>query len=224
MSDAKAEDAGRPPPPWGPEAAFLFIAVDFGLIILLPFAWRLPARFAAVLLFSAFLLFRLRASPGQLGFRLGSIREGARASAVAAGITGLLLVLGAGVYLLLRSFEAAPALPPPSDAKGDALFKNGLLTLVAYPIVEEWIYRGVLYPPLEHRIGRVGAILLSGLVFQALHLSYGVPWPHYFVGGMILAWAFARSGSLLYPILLHAMWNLFVLGVDLLRGASVIPV
>jgi membrane protease YdiL (CAAX protease family) len=224
MNDAGNENAGPPPPRWGPEAAFLFIAVDFGLIILLPYPWRLPARFAAAFLFTALLLWRRLASPGRLGFGLGSPREGARASALVAAIAVILTGLGAGLYFLLRAFDAAPALPPPSRLEGPALVRNVLLTLVAYPVLEEWIYRGLLFPPLEHRVGRAGAVLLSGLVFQALHLAYGVPWPHYFVGGMILAWAFARGRSLIYPILLHALWNLFVLVVDLLRGASVIPV
>jgi membrane protease YdiL (CAAX protease family) len=107
--------------------------------------------------------------------------------------------------------------PAPAGVEGAARWKGLLITVVLYPILEEWIYRGVLYPPLEARSGRWPAIVISGLVFQALHLAYGIHWPHYFVGGMILAWAFAKSRSLIYPIFLHGLWNLFVAVVDMGR-------
>jgi membrane protease YdiL (CAAX protease family) len=57
-------------------------------------------------------------------------------------------------------------------------------------------------------------------VFQALHLAYGIYLPHYFLGGMILAWAFFRSGSLLVPIGLHAAWNLLVIAVETSRASG----
>jgi len=34
---------------------------------------------------------------------------------------------------------------------------------------------------------------------------------------MILAWAFARGRSLLYPLVLHSGWNAFVMFVDAAR-------
>ncbi|MHC4777415.1 MAG: lysostaphin resistance A-like protein [Planctomycetota bacterium] len=220
MDDRREPETSEAPPAWGPEGAFLFIAVDFMLIFLAPRSWVLPARFGAVFVFSLILLGPLKAKPAHLGLCLGRIGEGFKISALSVGIASLLTVLGIGVYLILHTMDLAPELPPPARGPTSLWLEAAVRTVLLYPILEEWIYRGVLYFPLEHRVGRRGAIILSGLVFQSLHLAYGVPWPHYFIGGMILAWAYARGRSLLYPIFLHALWNLFILGTDWARGAG----
>jgi len=74
------------------------------------------------------------------------------------------------------------------------------------PFAEELLYRSFLYPPLEARFGRRAGVLLTGLVFAALHLS-----PYDFLGlfalGVGLAYTYSRTRSLGACIVFHALNN-----------------
>lgn len=224
MSETRTEDFWSPAPPWGPETAFLLVAADFALILFLPEGWGAPGRIAAALLFPlAFFVLR-RWAPASLGLSIGRVREGVKACGVSILIAVLLVGLGAAAVLALRTAGVRIALPAPSAAKGTEFVRALLVSVLLYPVLEEWIYRGILYPPLEARTGRLTAIVVSGVVFQALHLAYGKTAPHYFIGGMILAWAFSRGRSLIYPVFLHALWNLFVALADAARAQGWVPV
>ena len=86
-----------------------------------------------------------------------------------------------------------------------------LVTAVAAPIVEELMFRGVLYPALKGPWGAVGAALLSGAVFAVIHPTL----PSGFLPIMLLGVAFAltyeRRGSLLPNIVMHGIHNGLIL-------------
>jgi len=82
------------------------------------------------------------------------------------------------------------------------------------PIFEEWVFRGIILPWLGPRLtGRFGtkggwglAILGSGLAFGAMHLQpAGLPTLASL--GLVLGWAFVRTGNLWTAIAIHACWN-----------------
>ncbi len=90
-----------------------------------------------------------------------------------------------------------------------------LLTIAGLaPLFEEWVFRGVLLPWLGPRLGaRCGArggwalaILLSGLAFGAMHLQ-PAGLPTLATLGLVLGWAFSRTGNLWTSIAVHACWN-----------------
>ncbi len=89
--------------------------------------------------------------------------------------------------------------------------------LVAAPLVEEFIYRGVVYPRLRAGGGVAFALAISGPIFWVLHwVDRGAVSPvSHLIAGWILAWAFERTQSLLAPTLLHATGNLLLLSLDL---------
>ena len=77
---------------------------------------------------------------------------------------------------------------------------------IAAPLVEELLFRGLLQNALARRMPIWGAIILSSLVFAAVHLQlYAIP------GLMSLSIAFGylyyRTGSLRMNILLHMANN-----------------
>jgi hypothetical protein len=82
------------------------------------------------------------------------------------------------------------------------------------PLFEEWVFRGVLLPWLGPRLAarhgsRAGwglAILLSGLGFGAMHLQ-PAGLPALATLGMVLGWAFFRTGNLWTTVAIHACWN-----------------
>ena len=85
------------------------------------------------------------------------------------------------------------------------------------PVEEELLYRGVLIAPLAALLPRWGSVLLGGLVFAALHWHYGVFAPNHFFAGLVMTWAFLRSGTLLVPMALHALGNFAVFLVEVVR-------
>jgi membrane protease YdiL (CAAX protease family) len=74
------------------------------------------------------------------------------------------------------------------------------------PLAEELLYRSFLYPPLEARFGSRAGVLLTGLVFAALHLN-----PYDFLGlfalGVGLAYTYSRTRSLGACVVFHALIN-----------------
>lgn len=79
------------------------------------------------------------------------------------------------------------------------------ITLVA-PLFEELLFRGTLLPFLARRWGWGAAILVSGLLFGAIHLQ-PAGLPTLGVLGMVLGAAVRASGGLPAAVLLHALWN-----------------
>jgi uncharacterized protein len=132
---------------------------------------------------------------------------------------GILAVVGLGSAYVINHGQ-----PVPSNVS--ALFGPGGLThlgtaaivlallvaAVIAPIVEEALFRGVLYQWLRGHVGIAPAVVLDGLIFACAHLVSGVAdlWkllPLLFVMGCLLAITFQRTGSLFASMLLHGANN-----------------
>jgi uncharacterized protein len=85
------------------------------------------------------------------------------------------------------------------------------VAVIMAPLVEETLFRGVLFQALRRRLGLWPGALLSALVFTVIHVEIVFSQPVALAGlfslGVFLAWAFHRTGSLLVPILGHAVFN-----------------
>lgn len=89
-------------------------------------------------------------------------------------------------------------------------------TVVLAPVAEELLFRGLIFGWLQEKNVLLGYIL-STLLFAAIHVVqyiglYSVE--HIFVAlvmylpaGLCFAWAYQRSGSIISPILIHAINN-----------------
>jgi membrane protease YdiL (CAAX protease family) len=89
------------------------------------------------------------------------------------------------------------------------LMSTALLFLtmaVLAPCFEELLFRGTLLPWLQSRFGASWAIPLSALAFAAIHLQ-PLATPTLFTLGAVLGLAARRTGGLLTPIAVHAIWN-----------------
>lgn len=77
------------------------------------------------------------------------------------------------------------------------------------PMAEEAFFRGIVQNCIHRVAGRAAALVLASLAFGISHAS-GQPQavPALAVLGLLLSWAYLRSGSLLSPMLAHALFNL----------------
>ncbi len=87
-----------------------------------------------------------------------------------------------------------------------------VVAAVVAPVVEEALFRGVLYQWLRGRIGVGPAVVLDGGLFACAHLVSGIAglWkllPVLFVMGCLLAIVFQRSRSLFASMVLHGTNN-----------------
>jgi len=80
------------------------------------------------------------------------------------------------------------------------------LALAIFPVIkEEVIYRGMLYTALRKRTNAVAAILVNTFVFTMAHSPYS---PAIIMGGVIYAYLYETSRSLLAPIIAHFTGNM----------------
>ena len=85
-------------------------------------------------------------------------------------------------------------------------------------LTEELLCRGALLYILIKRLGSTKAILISSLIFAALHWMVAGVWGNLtqmiivftfaFAMGILLAYTYARTFSLLLPFAIHYGWNL----------------
>lgn len=87
------------------------------------------------------------------------------------------------------------------------------------PLLEEFLFRGIIQEGLTQRSGPVVAILLSSLLFGFMHLN---PWQFVtgFLLGIFIGWLYYLTRDLLLAIGFHLFNNLFVLLVEHFQSAT----
>jgi membrane protease YdiL (CAAX protease family) len=86
------------------------------------------------------------------------------------------------------------------------------LAVVAAPVTEELLFRGVMYLPMRDAYGPLlGAIIVS-IIFACAH-GYLAGIGHLFVLAMILAWLMEETNTVLWPILIHGLHNAGMIAV-----------
>jgi membrane protease YdiL (CAAX protease family) len=89
------------------------------------------------------------------------------------------------------------------------------VSVLAAPVFEEFIFRGLVFGGLRRQMGALPAAISSAALFAIVHPAQAmVP---VFVVGLVTAWAYERSKSLLAPMLVHAVYNAVVTGMQMAR-------
>ncbi len=86
------------------------------------------------------------------------------------------------------------------------------------PAIEEIFFRGFAYKAFRTRFGVIWALLLSSLIFALLHNTL-VAFVPIFLLGLLLAYLYERTGSLLPSMTLHCLHNSVMVGFTLLFRA-----
>jgi membrane protease YdiL (CAAX protease family) len=86
----------------------------------------------------------------------------------------------------------------------DLLASVGAIALLP-AVCEEIVLRGVVLPSLRPALGAAGAVAASSLLFALIHDAYRMPFT--FAVGLGLGALRVRTGSLVPPVLAHALLN-----------------
>jgi membrane protease YdiL (CAAX protease family) len=81
-----------------------------------------------------------------------------------------------------------------------------VMAVAVAPVAEEMIFRGYLYPVAKRYFGSFAAMVASSLLFALLH-GHVASIPALFTLAMCLGLAYEKSGSLLVPMIMHAIFN-----------------
>ncbi len=119
---------------------------------------------------------------------------------------------------LFEKFALPPILPFQNNVFDSILIE--ITTCVVAPIVEEILCRGIFLRSTQ-KYGTMFAIVSSALVFAAWH--GGIRIFHSFIGGLLYGILFVKTGSIIWPILLHILYNSMNSLSDAIKNSVVFP-
>lgn len=93
--------------------------------------------------------------------------------------------------------------------------------VVLPPMVEELMFRGLIYGRLRERLKVPSAVLVSALIFALAHMNL-VQIPYAFLLGILIAYIYEKTKSILFPMLFHFMSNLFSVVLTYFKPAKVL--
>lgn len=148
---------------------------------------------------------------------------------IIAAIQGFGLYWAGNLLVAMLILRLDPGFINVNDASITAMASQDFLpiaicTVGLVPVAEELLFRGVLFAGFYNR-SRVKAFLFSMLVFCAIHVTGYItqyPWDtlllcfiQYIPASLALGWAYAKSGSILSPVLMHIAIN--AIGISVMR-------
>ena len=134
----------------------------------------------------------------------------ARASAagLALGVAALLgsAAIDAGLGALGHTTTEQPLVADLLARGGAATALFVAFAVVLAPLGEEVFFRGFLFAMLDRARGAPWADVVSAALFAAVHLNPSAT-PQYLFLGLLLAWAYRRTGRLAVVVVAHAVHN-----------------
>jgi membrane protease YdiL (CAAX protease family) len=138
-----------------------------------------------------------------------------------------LAMLGGALMVIWVYFAVIAALgAEPSSNIPDEAFDSvplivlvGILSLALAPVMEETFFRGFLFGGLRGRWGVFFAALSTGFLFSLAHVDPLLYIPFTAVG-MIFAWGYVYSGSILASMIAHLLFNAISFGLAVSGVAS----
>lgn len=131
------------------------------------------------------------------------------------------IALAIGLSVLLTTLGLLPGSVISDTATTNPTFLLGLaaLSVIVVAPVEEFVFRGVVQGRLRARFGAVPSIIGASLLFGSLHLANYSGNPVSIVAGALMIAAvgtvfgvvYERTGNLLVPVLVHAIYNVILL-------------
>lgn len=132
-------------------------------------------------------------------------------------LTGFILLFAAYPLIFLADLMTQRVLGVPSSKQNIVeLFNQSptlqqrvliiILAVAIAPMVEEFVFRFFLYGVLKRYVGRFAGLLVNSALFAAVHAHIPSAAP-LFVLGSCFTLAYEWSGSILVPMMMHALFN-----------------
>jgi uncharacterized protein len=139
------------------------------------------------------------------------------ARAVGMGAVGCLIALPAMGVLqafsiaVMQRFNREPQTQDPVEVVSQihswpAGILLAVLSLVLAPVVEEILFRGILYPAIKRKGHPRLAFWGTAILFGAIHANLMAFLPLTFLA-ILLTWLYERTGNLLAPVTTHGLFN-----------------
>jgi membrane protease YdiL (CAAX protease family) len=124
-------------------------------------------------------------------------------------------------FAIIAALGAEPRSNIPDEAFDSVplIVLVGILSLALAPVMEETFFRGFLFGGLRGRWGVFFAALFTGFLFSLAHVDPLVYIPFTAVG-MIFAWGYVYSGSILASMIAHLLFNSISFGLAVSGVAS----
>lgn len=123
-------------------------------------------------------------------------------------LTNIIMQIMAGTDLLTSALDLMEnAFNAKTNLDGLVLI---LTVAVGAPIVEELLFRGVLFEELNRHCSAKTTIFLTALIFGIYHFNI-LQSPNTFVMGLVLGWTYYRTQSIKASIIVHATNNILAL-------------
>lgn len=123
------------------------------------------------------------------------------------GVGTLFFVLVVGIMMIIGVYSILNIGTDRSFLIVDSFF---LFLIVA--IGEELMFRGVIFRWIDEKWGFTAALIVSALLFGAVHYPQGTWWSSIAIAieaGLLLGAAYKWSGTLWFPVGIHWAWNFF---------------
>ncbi len=194
---------------YGASADIQTMLIDFSL----KYAVHMTLLSNVLALITFAVLFRMRKR---------KLRDEVSLTKLSPAICGICILFGAAMNIFVMVVISSVPFPEAwwdqynsmaSTIPGTAAWISVLSTVIAAPIVEEIVLRGLFYGRLKRGMPMFAAMLISSWIFGLIHGA--VIWVIYAaLLGMLIAWIYEKYRSLTAAILFHFGFNLcgFVLG------------
>jgi membrane protease YdiL (CAAX protease family) len=141
------------------------------------------------------------------------------------GVVGYLAVIPlllAVLFTLAAIAQAFSYEPPPQPVVQMYLKKSTEPYLVFFtlfvagagPVIEEIFFRGFTYKAFRAKMGVRWALVISALIFAALHMNL-IAFIPIFILGIFLGYLYEKTGSLVPSMTVHMLHNLIMVGLTL---------
>ncbi len=148
-------------------------------------------------------------------FRQDKKRENMKYEKCPIGLFGLIILVAAAACLggnQLLSISRLDVIFPGYNEMQEALYGGGIVmevlaAVILAPIVEEFLFRGLVFKRLDKYVGKLPAMVLSSLFFGIYHGNV-VQGVYAFLVGMVFVFIYDKYKTLTAPILAHIFANL----------------
>ena len=131
-------------------------------------------------------------------------------------VVPLIIIIGILAYIALNFLKLKPP-PQPivglflAEKSAGLIFVSTLIAAIFGPIIEEIFFRGVMYNAVKRKLGIFWVILITSILFSFLHVHaleyFLVGFIPIMILGIVLAYLYEKTGSLIPSITLHILNN-----------------